>query len=791
MIERVAPDFLRRSYLLKFGLAIVLIIGAIGVVGVVTYAQTVDQLESSAEEDYTAVAELGAVDLERWLGEREATLVTTSNNDVYDSSQFLIQDYIRQQSNEQYTPEAFLAYHYIDVKENTIIASAGPENQSQDSTFDRSWHQDNRRFGDSTFVSPVYVEDGIQKVDIATDAVGANTLVMELNFTAFASNMTQPTDGSFTAVVGPNGTVMGSDNSELIGESYGNATWSQIDTGNSTTGFLADQQLSFTDDQHLVAYATMPDRGMTVLVNVPVSGAYTLSGDIAQNLLVIVAVAILGLGLLGVTLVRGTVRDLDTLTTKVETLESGDLDVELSTSRIDEIGQLYDGFAGMRDSLQDRISEAEQALDQAEQAKNNAETARQDAEKAREEAQQVNQHLEEKADEYREVMEACADGDLTRRLDPDSENEAMAEIATAFNEMLDNIERTVAAVSEFATDVESASDDVTDVADQVVTGGRETSQSVDEIAEIARAQQSQLQQVSTEMENMSASIEEVTASANQVASTSQTAAELSEEGQAAALDAVDKLHTIEQHSGSAAQAIQNLDDEMERIDAIVDTITEIADRVNMLALNASIEAARAGSGSGDAGDGFAVVADEVKALAEETQESAGEVETLIEQLREQTAESVSEMTAIQEEVTEGVETVESAEDALSEIAGRVTEANEGVQEISEAMDAQSRSAQEVSESVDDVAATSQETTDEAAAVSERTEQQVHTLQDIATQTGDLSERASRLRERVEEFTVTHGAADDAAAETPVVSDGAGEGVEGGDEPGRDGDETDT
>jgi methyl-accepting chemotaxis protein len=788
MIKGVVPEFLRRSYLLKFGLAIVLIVGAIGVVGVVTYAQTVDQLESSAEEDYTAVAELGAVDLERWLGEREAALVTTSNNGVYESSEFLIQDYIRQQSDGQYTPNGFLAYHYVGVSDDTIIASAGPANRSQDTTFERSWYQDNQRFGDSTFVSPVYVEDGIQKVDIATDAIGANTLVMELNFTAFASNMTQPTDGSFTTVVNDNGTIMGGDDPELVGESYDNATWGQIDTQNSTTGFLADQQLSYTDDQHLVAYATMPDRGMTVVVNVPVSGAYTLSGDIAQNLLVIVAVAILGFGLISVTLVRGTVRDLDSLTTKVETLESGDLDVELSSSRVDEIGQLYDGFAGMRDSLRERISEAEQALDQAEQAKNNAETAQQDAEKAREEAQQVNQHLEEKADEYRAVMEACAGGDLTQRLDPDSENEAMTEIATAFNEMLDNIEQTVAAVSEFATDVESASDDVTDVADQVVTGGRETSQSVDEIAETAQTQHSQLQRVSTQMENMSASIEEVTASANQVASTSQTAAELSEDGRAAAVDAVEKLHTIEQHSGSAAGAIQDLDDEMERIDAIVDTITEIADRVNMLALNASIEAARAGSGSGDAGDGFAVVADEVKALAEETQESAGEVETLIEQLREQTDESVSEMAAIQEEVTEGVETVESAEDALAQIADRVTEANDGVQEISEAMDAQSRSAQEVSESVDDVAARSQETREKASAVSTRTEQQVQTLQDVATQTGDLSERASRLRERVEEFSVTQEAADtDAATNTPVVSDG---GSEDAHEAGEDFDEAD-
>jgi signal transduction histidine kinase len=105
------------------------------------------------------------------------------------------------------------------------------------------------------------------------------------------------------------------------------------------------------------------------VVNVPVSEAYSVSRGIAQNLVVIVGVAILGLGLLGVTLVRRTVRDLDRLTSKAARLEQGGLDIDLGSDRTDELGQLYAQFASMRDRIDQRIAEAEAARGAAQEAK--------------------------------------------------------------------------------------------------------------------------------------------------------------------------------------------------------------------------------------------------------------------------------------------------------------------------------------------------------------------------------------------------------------------------------------
>ena len=76
--------------------------------------------------------------------------------------------------------------------------------------------------------------------------------------------------------------------------------------------------------------------------------------------------------------------------------------------------------------------------------------------------------------------------------------------------------------------------------------------------------------------------------------------------------------------------IKNLSENATEISETMSLIKEIAERTNLLALNAAIEAARAG----EYGKGFAVVADEVRKLAETTQDSAEDITEIIEQLNE-------------------------------------------------------------------------------------------------------------------------------------------------------------
>jgi len=260
------------------------------------------------------------------------------------------------------------------------------------------------------------------------------------------------------------------------------------------------------------------------------------------------------------------------------------------------------------------------------------------------EARELREQVETSAEAYSEIMSDCADGDLTVRLPMDADNDAMAEIATAFNTMLDEIEETIQHLQAFSHDVAAASQQATSGAQEVKRASEDVSESIEGVASRADQQRERLDQVSSEMHDLSATVEEVASTARTVAQLSEDTAAVGQGGESTAKEARDEMEAIQAEMSSVVDSVEQLDEQMAQIDEIVDLISDIAEQTNMLALNANIEAARAGGSDGtDAGDGFAVVADEVKQLAEETQASANDISALIEDVQNLTSTAVAQI----------------------------------------------------------------------------------------------------------------------------------------------------
>ncbi|MEO5352433.1 MAG: bacteriohemerythrin [Magnetococcus sp. XQGC-1] len=112
-----------------------------------------------------------------------------------------------------------------------------------------------------------------------------------------------------------------------------------------------------------------------------------------------------------------------------------------------------------------------------------------------------------------------------------------------------------------------------------------------------------------------------------------------------------------------------------QIGTVVDFIREIADMTGMLSLNAAIEAA----GAGEAGRGFAVVANEIKTLAQRTLQATGDIEEKILEIQRKSAEA----SMVAEKLSTQVEHIHAIN---QEIAKAVDDQHEATQHVSCSMD---------------------------------------------------------------------------------------------------------
>ena len=322
--------------------------------------------------------------------------------------------------------------------------------------------------------------------------------------------------------------------------------------------------------------------------------APAIRAELLSGILSIVIVFVIALAFLVTTLGRESLSSLTNLTRRAQRMERGDLDVELNTSKNDEVGQLYRSFAAMRDALRTRIREAESQ----------------------------NQDLQTVATDYCDVMGEIADGDLSRRLDEDIDAEVMATLASDFNEMMDQLELTIMDVYDFTEEV-SASTEV--LSRQTEEAMRASIQINDAAEDMTAAGSGEALQSLNDLDGIAADFGDV----NEAETGAQMEMDVAMEADGAEATAVEIQETL--------SAINRLSDRMDRVDEITEFISDIATETNMLALNAGIEASKVDSGGAE---GFQVVADEVKSLAEETKDSANEIEAITEDIRGGTNDAV-------------------------------------------------------------------------------------------------------------------------------------------------------
>ena len=302
--------------------------------------------------------------------------------------------------------------------------------------------------------------------------------------------------------------------------------------------------------------------------------------------------------------------------------------------------------------------------------------------------------LGEGMNELLEVLAAAMD-DIARALDGMAKGDLTVSISKeyrgTFGKLKDDINATVAKLTEVVSSIKEA-------VDLIKTASMEVSMGNSNLSQRTQEQASALEETASSMEEMTSTVKQNADNAKQANQLVSGARTQAAEGGEVVTKAIGAMEAI---SGSS-----------KKIADIISVIDEIAFQTNLLALNAAVEAARAG----EQGRGFAVVATEVRNLAQRSAEAAKEIKDLIN-------DSV-------EKVGTGSKLVDSSGNVLSEIVGSVKKISDIVAEISAASQEQASGIEQVNKAVmqmDEMTQQNAALVEQAAAASKSVEDQAVNL----------------------------------------------------------------
>ncbi|MDF2606363.1 MAG: methyl-accepting chemotaxis protein [Bacillales bacterium] len=345
-----------------------------------------------------------------------------------------------------------------------------------------------------------------------------------------------------------------------------------------------------------------------------------------------------------------------------------------------------------------------------------------------------------------DIASKVSEGDLTQNVTVNVGGET-GQLVASFNKMIEDLRYLISRINENAETISASAQQLTASSEQTTEAAEQVASSIQEVANASESQLRSTSECVDKITNISLGINTITESASLANESSLNATNFAKDGNEAIKSAISQMENISVSVNHTSDGVKELYDRSKEIDAITKIITGIAEQTNLLALNAAIEAARAG----EHGRGFAVVADEVRKLAEQSKDAAEQISTLITQIQKSTRSAVETMENGTKEVVIGKEIMSKAGEIFGQIYQTIEEIGERIQGVSTTSKDINSFSDHCSSLFDELLLNSKNSAANSQDVAAATEEQLATMQEIASSSNMLSQLSIELQDTVQSF----------------------------------------
>lgn len=272
---------------------------------------------------------------------------------------------------------------------------------------------------------------------------------------------------------------------------------------------------------------------------------------------------------------------------------------------------------------------------------------------------------------------------------------------------------------------------------------------VEEIANGATSQASEMQRVNEQIGDMGGAITETTKNVDTLVESTEEMKNQNVKLRGTLVELIEISNRTRNSIDEVNRQTDITNKSVMEIGSAVDMITDIASQTNLLSLNASIEAARAG----EHGRGFAVVADEIRQLADQSSESAKKIGEIVEELIANSNRSVQTMNGVLTEINEQNEMLDTTRNVFRELNEEVGNVVVAIDNIQREINYVNQAKDGVLNSMDSLAAIAQENAASTEETSASMMELGNIVNDCYNATQDLVDIAGDMNDNVNRFQI--------------------------------------